>query len=96
VNVGFRLCEGDEQPELLRCLLIRKDYDVLVLAYEHQGCAFGPIPIEQFAECMPCPTVLVGPGRSDELHVNTPAKIWTDILGVNDAPPIATKVPSGL
>jgi hypothetical protein len=31
VNVGFRLCEGDEDPELRRCLLVRQDYDILVL-----------------------------------------------------------------
>lgn len=80
LNVGFRLCEGDEEPELLRCLLIRKNYDILVLAYEHYGCLFGTRPIEQFAERMGCPTVLVGPTRSDELYFNTPARLWTEVF----------------
>lgn len=84
LNVGFRLCEGDEEPELLRCLLIRKDYDILVLAYEHRGCRFGARPIEEFAERMACPTVLVGPGQSDEYHVNAPARLWTETLGLEN------------
>ena len=53
VNVGFRLCEGDEDPELRRCLLIRREYDVLVLAYEGHHCHFGVRSIEEFAESMP-------------------------------------------
>jgi hypothetical protein len=84
VNVGFRLCEGDEDPELRRCLLIRKDYDVLVLAYEHRGCLFGERPIEEFVDHMPCPIVLVGPGQRDEVYLNTPAKLWAEALGLNE------------
>ena len=84
LNVGFRLCEGDEEPELLRCLLIHKDYDVLVLAYEYSGCPFGERPIEEFAERMACPTVLVGPRRNDQFYLNTPAKLWTDALDLDD------------
>jgi len=84
VNVGFRLCEGDEDPELRRCLLIRKDYDLLVLSYEHRGCSFGERPIEEFAEHVACPTVLVGPRRSDEFYLNTPATLWTDVLGLDE------------
>jgi hypothetical protein len=84
VNVGFRLCEGDEEPELLRCLLIRKDYDVLVLAYEHPGCPFGRRPIEEFAQRMACPIVLVGPERSDQYYLNRPAQLWTDMLALGE------------
>jgi hypothetical protein len=84
VNVGFRLCEGDEDPELRRCLLIRKDYDVLVLAYEHRGGLFGTRSIEEFADGMPCPIVLVGPDQRDEVHLNTPAKLWAETLGLNE------------
>ena len=84
VNVGFRLCEGDEEPELLRCLLIRKDYDVLVLAYERRGCPFGRRPIEEFAQHMACPIVLVGPDRSDQYYLNTPARLWADTLALGE------------
>jgi hypothetical protein len=85
LHVGFRLCEGDEDPELLRCLLIRKDYDVLVLAYEYHDCPFGEGPIEEFAERMACPIVLVGPQRSNELYLNTPARLWTETLDLDDS-----------
>ncbi len=82
-NAGFRLCEGDEDPELRRCL-IKADYDVLVLPYEDYGCSFGGRPIESFAESMPCPTVLVGPGRADEIYYNSPASLWRHLLGLHD------------
>lgn len=82
VNVGFRLCEGDEDPELRRCLLVRKEYDVLVLAYEGYHCLFGSRRIEEFSESMPCPVVLVGPERPDQFFVNTPARVWIPRLGL--------------
>jgi hypothetical protein len=84
VNVGFRLCEGDEDPELRRCLLVRQDYDILVLAYEHYGCTFGRQRIESFAESMPCPTLLVGPEREDQVYHNSAASLWRHILGMKD------------
>lgn len=83
-NVGFRLCEGDEDPELRRCLLVREDYDILVLTYEHYGCSFGRQPIESFAESMPCPTVLVGPERRDQIYYNSAASLWSHRLGLKD------------
>jgi hypothetical protein len=85
VNVGFRLCEGDEDPELRRCLLVRKEYDVLVLAYEGFLCKFGTKSIEEFAESMPCPVVLVGPETPTQLFVNTAAGVWIERLGLADA-----------
>jgi len=85
VNVGFRLCVGDEDPELRRCLLVRKEYDVLVLAYEGYHCRFGTRTIEEFAESMPCPTVLVGPERPKQFFTNTPAGIWIHRLGLENA-----------
>ena len=85
VNVGFRLCEGDEDPELRRCLLVRKEYDVLVLAYEGYLGKFGTRSIEEFAESMPCPIVLVGPERPTQFFVNTPAGVWLERLGLDEA-----------
>lgn len=82
VNVGFRLCEGDEEPELRRCLLVRKEYDVLVLPYEGYRCRFGSKTIEEFAESMACATVLVGPERSDQFFINTAAQPWLDRLNL--------------
>ncbi len=82
VNVGFRLCEGDEEPELRRCLLVRREYDVLVLPYEGYRCRFGSRRIEEFAESLSCPVVLVGPERADQLYLNTPGALHTEALGL--------------
>jgi hypothetical protein len=81
-NVGFRLCEGDEDPELRHCLLIKKDYDVLVLAYEGYRCKFGNRSIEEFAQSMACPAILVGPEHRDQFFVNSSAELWLDSLSL--------------
>jgi hypothetical protein len=73
LDVGFRLCAGDEDPELRRCLLYRKEYDILVLPFPALDCSFGEVPLVEFAESLPCPTILVGPGESDELWLNSAA-----------------------
>ncbi|MCG6963677.1 MAG: universal stress protein [Acidobacteria bacterium] len=86
VNVGFRLCEGDEEPELRRCLIVKRDYDVLVLAYEGYRCQFGSKTIEELAEGMPCPTILVGPERPDQLFLNSAAELWVEELALDQRP----------
>jgi hypothetical protein len=82
LDAGYRLCLGDEAPELRRCLFDRQ-YDVLVLPYESEGCRFGRGPIEDFARRLQCPVVLVGPGDRPEVHVNPPAKLWLTELGLS-------------
>jgi len=82
VNVGFRLCEGDEEPELRRCLMLRREYDVLVLPYEGYHARFGSKSVEEFAESMPCPTVLVGPEQAEQYYLNSPAKLWIGRMGL--------------
>jgi hypothetical protein len=86
VDVGFRLCEGDEEPELRRCLSMKRDYDILVLAYDGYRCRFGGKTIERFAEGMPCPTVLVGPEGPEQVFVNTAATQWIEELDLVDRP----------
>lgn len=83
INVGFRLCEGDEEPELRRCLLMRKEYDVLVLPYDGYRCHFGSKAIEDFAESMPCPVLLVGPERPEQLYYNSAGEPWVERLGLD-------------
>ncbi len=85
VEAGFRICLGDETPELRSCLF-QREFDILVLAYEHRYCPFGNRSIEEFADRLPCPVVLVGPDRPDEFHLNHPAKLWLTELGLEDAP----------
>lgn len=82
MNVGFRLCEGDEEPELRRCLLIRKEYDVLVVPYEGYGSRFGERTIETFVESMPCPAILVGPDSPRQFFINSAARLWVSSLGL--------------
>ena len=74
LDVGFRLCPGDEDPELRRCLLFRKEFDILVLPYPERGCLFGSLSLEAFAESLPCPVILVGPESEDEFWLNTAAR----------------------
>ena len=83
LDVGFRLCLGDEAPELRSCLFDRQ-FDILVLAYERRLCPFGKQSIEEFARSMACPVVLVGPGQRDEIHLNIPATIWVEALGLEE------------
>lgn len=83
LDVGFRLCLGDEAPELRSCLFDRQ-FDILVLAYEKRLCPFGEQSIEEFARSMACPVVLVGPGQREEIHLNSPATLWIEGLGLAD------------
>jgi len=82
-KVGFRLCLGNEAPELKRCLFDR-EYDILVLAYERRLCPFGERPIEEFSKLQQCPVVLVGPGSQDEIYLNSPAELWISDLGLDN------------
>jgi hypothetical protein len=81
LEVGYRLCRGDESPELRRCLFDR-EYDILVLPYLAEGCRFGVRSIEEFAHRMQCPVVLVGPGTEGGIHLNHPARLWLSELGL--------------
>ncbi len=81
-EVGFRLCEGDEEPELRRCLAARREFDVLVLPCPARGCPLGDRTIEEFAEAMPCPTILVGPDDREQRRANSAAWLWRDRLGI--------------
>ena len=65
VDVGFRLCEGNDEVELRKCFK-KGDYEVLVIGYNEKGAAFGgTTTIEAFAEKFHGPVVLVGPDSAD-------------------------------
>ena len=83
LEAGYRLCLGDEEPELRRCLFDRQ-YDILVLPYESEGCRFGETRIEEFAQRMQCPVVRVGPVGGTEIHINHPAHLWQEELGIEN------------
>ncbi len=79
LDVGFRVCEGDEWHELHKCLS-RHEFQVLVLPYPKRGAVFAGLPIERFADALVCPVVLVGPHGRDELRLNSPASLFADRL----------------
>jgi hypothetical protein len=81
VEVGFRLCEGNDEIELRKCFK-KGDYEVLVVGYNGKGAAFGgTTTIEAFSAKFQGPVVLVGPDASDSYYINSAAeRILTDLL----------------
>lgn len=74
VEVGFRLCEGNDEWELRKCFK-RGEYDVLVIAYTDKGASFGgTTTIEAFALKFKGPVILVGPDAPDSFYLNPAAE----------------------
>lgn len=80
-EVGFRLCEGNDEFELKKCFR-KGEYAILVIAYQKKGAKFGgTTTIEEFAKKFKGPLVLVGPDSPDTLYINGPAHNYlTDLL----------------
>jgi hypothetical protein len=73
-DVGFRLCEGNDEVELKKCFR-KGDYEVLVIAYQAKGAEFGgTTTIEKFVSNFHGPVVLVGPDAPDQYFLNDKAK----------------------
>ncbi len=81
LDAGFRVCEDEEWTELHRCLCTR-EFQVLVLGVPGYDAVFGGQPIADFARGFVCPVVLVGPNRPETIHLNDPAALLTDALGL--------------
>lgn len=74
VEVGFRLCEGNDEWELRKCFK-KGDYEVLVIGYKAKGAAFGgTTTIEEFTAKFKGPVVLVGPDSADSFYINEAAE----------------------
>lgn len=92
VEVGFRLCEGNDEWELKKCFK-RGDYEVLVIGYDSKGAQFGGTgTIEEFASRFHGPLVLIGPDSPEEFYVNAKAK---EILGDLNIPEARCKELNG-
>lgn len=84
VDVGFRLCEGNDEWELRKCFK-KSQYDVLVIGYKEKGAAFGgKTTIEEFASKFRGPIVLIGPDGANSFHVNGHARKMLDELLITD------------
>jgi hypothetical protein len=83
LEVGFRLCEDNEWTELHRCLLHR-EFQTLVLGYVGADATFAGKPIEEFADSFVCPVVLVGPDQGRQFHLNGPAAVLPERLGLTE------------
>jgi hypothetical protein len=81
LDAGFRLCVERGWRELHRCLC-KHEFQFLVLAYPDRGAVFEGVPIERFAASFVCPAALVGPGSASEIHLNQPAALLADNLGL--------------
>jgi hypothetical protein len=74
VEVGFRLCEGNDEFELRKCFK-KGDYEVLVIGYKEKGAAFGgTTTIEEFAGKFKGPIILIGPDSADSFYINEHAR----------------------
>jgi hypothetical protein len=94
IKIGFRLCEEKEWTELHRCLLSR-EFQVLVLPWPATGATFGGTPLLSFVNAFACPVILVGPGSPAEIHVNPPAAMIADQLGLAELHWSVVEVPVG-
>ncbi len=73
-DVGFRLCEGNDEIELRKCFK-KGEYQVLVIGYKEKGAGFGgTTTIEAFAQKFHGPVVLVGPDSADQYSINEHAE----------------------
>ena len=81
LDVGFRVCEGQEGVELRRCLK-RGEYELLVIPYLETGGTFGNMPIEEFATHFLAPVVLVGRWRKVRYYLNAQAVLLADKLNL--------------
>lgn len=80
VDVGFRLCEGNDEWELRKCFR-KGDYEILVIGYNAIGANFGgTTTIEAFASEFKAPVVLIGPDSPESFYLNKTAAEMTDAL----------------
>jgi len=79
VDVGFRICEDSAWKELQRCLLLRREFQTLVLVCPSEGARFGDGPLLQRVDQFGCPTIVVGPGSRPH-RCNAPARLILDQL----------------
>lgn len=78
-QVAFKLCEGQYQVELARCLH-KHQLDLVVMGYQLDDDETGTQPLEEFASKLPYPLILIGKDGPDSFLLNQKAVEWIDQL----------------
>ena len=78
-RAAFKLCEGQYQVELVRCLR-KNQLDLVVMGYQFDGDEMGVQPQEEFAAKLPYPLILVGKDGPDSFLLNQKAMEWVESL----------------
>jgi hypothetical protein len=81
LEAGFRVCEDRQWVELHRCLA-KREFQILVLGHPGHDAKFAGKSLEAFAHSFVCPVVLVGPDSPTQYHLNSPARLLADRLGL--------------
>jgi len=81
LEVGFRVCAGNKNVELRRCLM-HQEYSVLVMADTGSNVPGCDLDIRSFAGRLCCPVVVVGPDRADRYALNGAADMLAGQLGL--------------
>jgi hypothetical protein len=76
-NVAFKLCEGQYQVELVRCMR-QNLLDIVVMGYQSPGAELSPgeLPLEEFAAHLKHPLILVGRDGPESYLLNDSATEW--------------------
>lgn len=82
-NVAFKLCEGQYQVELVRCLRDNQ-LDIVVLGYqpEEGNLEPGSQSLEEFAQKLPYPLIIVGRDGPGSFLLNIKAVEWLGQLDI--------------
>ncbi|MEW6404283.1 MAG: hypothetical protein AB1649_20995 [Chloroflexota bacterium] len=82
-QIGFKLCEGMYQVELVRCLR-QNLLDLVIMGYQRsdEDTTSGEQPLEEFALHLPYPMVIVGPDSPNQFILNEAAQKWLNELGL--------------
>ncbi len=84
-DVAFKLCEGQYQVELIRCMRNHL-LDLVVMGFQPAANADFEAyqPLEDFAAHLPYPIVLVGYAGPQTYLINSQALAWQDQLGLTE------------
>ena len=82
-NVAFKLCEGQFQVELVRCLR-RNQLDLIVMGYMpvEEVQEPGVQPLDEFAYRLSYPVILVGRDGPHSFLLNAKALEWLEYLDI--------------